>query len=45
MDQKESAYEKLATEMKTHYAKVRLCAKEVVEGGFYAVQQEDGYHR
>lgn len=45
VDQKENGYEKLAAEMKSHYAKERLCAKEVVEGGFYAVQEEDEYHR
>ncbi|XP_034163027.2 putative ATP-dependent RNA helicase TDRD12 isoform X1 [Pangasianodon hypophthalmus] len=45
VDQKENGYEKLAAEMKSHYAKERLCAKEVVEGGFYAVQEEDVYHR
>ncbi|MCJ8736009.1 hypothetical protein PDJAM_G00254050 [Pangasius djambal] len=45
VDQKENGYEKLSAEMKSHYAKERLCAKEVVEGGFYAVQEEDVYHR
>lgn len=45
VDQKENGYEKLAAEMKSHYAKERLCAKEIVEGDFYAVQEEDVYHR
>ncbi|KAK2834813.1 hypothetical protein Q7C36_015514 [Tachysurus vachellii] len=45
VDQKENSYEKLVAEMKSHYAKERLCAKEVVEGGFYGVQEEDEYHR
>ncbi|XP_053496879.1 putative ATP-dependent RNA helicase TDRD12 [Ictalurus furcatus] len=45
MDQKENGYEKLAAEMKSHYAKERLCATHVVEGGFYALQEEDVYHR
>lgn len=45
VDQKENSYEKLAAEMKSHYTKERHCAKEVVEGGFYAVHEEDGFHR
>lgn len=45
LDQKENGYEKLAAEMKSHYAKERLCATHVVEGGFYALQEEDVYHR
>ncbi|KAF7702010.1 hypothetical protein HF521_001293 [Silurus meridionalis] len=45
VDQKENGYEKLAAAMKSHYAKERLCAKEVIEGGFYAVQEDDVYHR
>ncbi|KAI5627099.1 putative ATP-dependent RNA helicase TDRD12 [Silurus asotus] len=45
VDQKENGYEKLAAEMKSHYAKQRLCAKEVIEGGFYAVQEDDVYQR
>ncbi|XP_047675813.1 putative ATP-dependent RNA helicase TDRD12 isoform X2 [Tachysurus fulvidraco] len=45
VDQRKNGYEKLVAEMKSHYAKERLCAKEVVEGGFYGVQEEDEYHR
>ncbi|XP_017340230.2 putative ATP-dependent RNA helicase TDRD12 [Ictalurus punctatus] len=45
LDQKENGYEKLAAEMKSHYAKERLCATHVVEGGFYALQEDDVYHR
>ncbi|KAK3526224.1 hypothetical protein QTP70_017778, partial [Hemibagrus guttatus] len=45
VDQKENGYEKLAAEMKSYYAKERLCAKDVVEGRFYGVQEEDVYHR
>lgn len=45
VDQKENSYEKLAAELKSHYAKEKLCAEEAVKGGFYAVQEGDGYHR
>ncbi|TSK13375.1 AFG3-like protein 1 [Bagarius yarrelli] len=45
VDQKENSYEKLAAKMKLHYAKERLCAKEVVEGGLYGVQENEVYHR
>ncbi|KAK1789793.1 hypothetical protein P4O66_015670 [Electrophorus voltai] len=43
--QKDDPYEILAAEMCSHYAKERLFAKEVVEGGLYAVQEEDIYSR
>lgn len=45
VDQKENHYEKLAAEIESHFAKERVYAKEVVKGGFYAVQEEDKYHR
>ena len=45
MNQKEDSYKDFAAELNSHYSKERLCAKEVVEGGFYAIQEEDAYHR
>ncbi|XP_053341877.1 putative ATP-dependent RNA helicase TDRD12 [Clarias gariepinus] len=45
VDQKENCFEKLAAEMKSHYAKGRPLTTEVVEGGFYAVQEGDIHHR
>lgn len=45
VNQKENGYEKLAAEMKSHYAKKKLCAKEVEKGGLYGVQEGDVYHR
>uniref|UniRef100_A0AAR2LIF5 RNA helicase n=1 Tax=Pygocentrus nattereri TaxID=42514 RepID=A0AAR2LIF5_PYGNA len=45
VNQKEDRYKDFADELNSHYAKERLCAKEVVKGGFYAIQEDDAYHR
>ncbi|KAL7867851.1 hypothetical protein SRHO_G00092350 [Serrasalmus rhombeus] len=45
VNQKEDSYKDFADELNSHYAKERLCAKEVVKGGFYAIQEDDAYHR
>lgn len=45
VNQKEDHYKTFAAKLNSHYAKEKRCAKEVVEGGIYAVQEEDVYHR
>ncbi|KAI4902699.1 hypothetical protein NFI96_028973 [Prochilodus magdalenae] len=45
VNQKEDSYKGFVAELDSYYAKTRLCAKEVVKGGLYAVQEEDVYHR
>lgn len=45
VEKKQNGYAKLAADMKSYYANERLCAKDVLEGGFYGVQEEDVYHR
>ncbi|KPP73036.1 tudor domain-containing protein 12-like, partial [Scleropages formosus] len=42
---KKDGYNSLAAQMAEHYAIERLHATKVVEGGIYALQEEDVYHR
>ncbi|KAJ8002842.1 hypothetical protein DPEC_G00163170 [Dallia pectoralis] len=42
---KEDPYESLAAEMTAYYATGKLGASEVIEGGFYGVQEDMVYHR
>ncbi|XP_030648181.1 LOW QUALITY PROTEIN: putative ATP-dependent RNA helicase TDRD12 [Chanos chanos] len=43
--QKDDCYETLSAQMSSHYAREKLCAKDVLEGELYGIQERDVYHR
>lgn len=45
VEEEDGGFEKMASEMASYYAEKKLGAKKLLEGGLYAVQEDDVFHR
>uniref|UniRef100_I3JWW9 RNA helicase n=1 Tax=Oreochromis niloticus TaxID=8128 RepID=I3JWW9_ORENI len=45
VEKEDGGFEKMASEMASYYAEKKLGAKKLLEGGLYAVQEDDVFHR
>ncbi|XP_063333501.1 putative ATP-dependent RNA helicase TDRD12 [Pelmatolapia mariae] len=45
VEKEDGGFEKMASEMASYYAEKKLGARKLLEGGLYAVQEDDVFHR